>query len=134
MDQAKINDILDAIKIDSLVLFADLIKNNENLSIGRFPILSLCYLYNAKKITKKYENTLLKAKEYKKTAEPQEIYLKFKDLAGRSLRLYLDKESIIPPIEMLAILHNDKKVKKLYLTYMALNILNELIFLISMFK
>lgn len=48
-------EIIEIIKRDDLIAFLSLSKNENllNLSFGRFPILSLCYLYNAKKIVKK---------------------------------------------------------------------------------
>lgn len=114
MNQEIYTDILYSIKTDSLILFSNAIEGNENISFGRFPILSLCYLYNAKKIIKQHEKTLLKIKEYTQIPENYEIYQKFRMIAGRSLRLYIRDESIVSPIEMLAILHRDSKVKKLY--------------------
>lgn len=109
--------IFNAIKLDDLVTFSQLIKDCKNLSFGRFPLLSLCYLYNAKNIIKKYHKTLGKIKEYQIVSESFEIYQKFKLYAGRCLRLYLDANSIISPLEMLAILKQDSLVKKYYNNY-----------------
>lgn len=113
MEQVDYASILKAIKLDNLVLFSGLVRGNENLRFGRFPLLSLCYLYNAKKIINEHKEELLKITTYNKCAEPLEIYEKFKPLAGRSLRLYVNGK-VVTPIEMLAILGQDKKVKSCY--------------------
>ena len=62
MNKVEYNFIINAIKSNDLVLFAKFIKNNENVSFGRFPILTLLYLYNSKKIIKVYKDELLKIK------------------------------------------------------------------------
>lgn len=110
------SNIFESIKQDNLNLFSTSIKNNENISFGRFPILSLCYLYNAKKILKSYINLstiFYELSEYKIIDEPFEIYKKFKTVAGRTLRLYISG-SVVSPAEMLAILHKDSLLKKEY--------------------
>lgn len=122
MNQVDCNSILQAIKFDNLVLFSGLTKNNENISLGRFPLLSLCYLYNAKHIISEYKNKLNILTNYTVVFEPLEIYQKFKAFAGRSLRLYVNQNSIVSPIEMLAILGKDVQVKKLYKFYVKHNI------------
>lgn len=114
MSQVATNDIFQAIKKDDLVLFSSLVEGNENLSFGRFPLLSVCYLYGAKKIIKKYKSILQKNEEtgdFKIVVENFEIYKKFKEKAGRCLRLFL-ADGFVSSIEMLAILHKDFKVKK----------------------
>lgn len=120
MEQVDYANILKAIKLDNLVLFSGLIRGHENLRLGRFPLLSLCYLYNAKKIIAEHKDSLLKLTDYKASAEPLEIYEKFKGVAGRSLRLYVDG-SVVTPLEMLAILGHDGKVEKCYKVYLKNN-------------
>ena len=107
----KHEQIFNAIKSDDLVIFAGVIKGNENISFGRFPILSLCFLYGSNKIIDKYFDVLCKIEKYHVIDEFFEIYNTFKIVAGRALRLYVDG-SIVSPLEMLAILHKDNKVKK----------------------
>lgn len=109
--------IFNAIKLDNLIDFSQLISGNENLSFGRFPILSVCYLYNSNKIIKKYEKTLCKITDYKIVNETFELYQKFKSQAGRCLRLYLNNATIVSPLEMLAVLHQDSKLKKCFKTF-----------------
>lgn len=114
MNQASCNRILDSIKQDDLVLFSALTEKSKNLLFGRFPLLSLCYLYNAKKIVSKFEDELLNVSNFNLVNENVEIYKKFKNVAGKSLRLYLNTNAVVSPLEMLAILHDDFKVKKVF--------------------
>ena len=107
--------IFNAIKSDNLIVFSQLVnKNNLNISFGRFPILSLCYLYNAKKIIKQYQPKLCNLSEYDIKQENFEIYKKFSTFARRCLRIYLQPNSIVSPLEMLAILNKDNKIKQYY--------------------
>lgn len=114
MQQDKYSQILQAIKEDNLVVFSSLIKGNKSLSFGRFPILSLCYLYNAKKIIKNFEIDLLKIKTFIFAQEPIFLYKDFKIVAGKCMRLYLSDGAVVLPLEMLALMHKDKKLKKLF--------------------
>lgn len=114
MSQVDLNKILTAIKTNDLVLFSSCIKGNKGLSFGRFPILSLCYLYKASKIIKKYKNELIKITKYIFVDEPYEIYKNFKTIAGRCLRLYVNQNNLVSPIEMMAIVHKDSDVKKYF--------------------
>lgn len=113
--QKNYKDLLESIKNDNVenfsILFNDKLQNVQNLCFGRFPLLSVCYLYSSKKIIKKFENQLLNIRASKLIEEPFEIYQKFKSVAGRCLRLYVNGQ-IVQPLEMLAILGKDKKVKK----------------------
>ena len=112
MNQVSCNKILDSIKQDNLALFSALTDKSKNLLFGRFPLLSLCYLYNANNIIKKFETELLNISNYNLVNENVEIYKKFKSVAGKSLRLYTKQNAVVSPLEMLAILHDDQKVKK----------------------
>lgn len=110
--------IFETIKSDDLKNFSLLLTDeNKNISFGRFPILSLCFLYNSKKIIKSYENILSGLQTYRFVEEPFEVYKKFQSVAKRSARLYLKNNSIVLPLEMLAILGCDKKVKKVFINY-----------------
>jgi hypothetical protein len=98
-------------------LFSSSIKGNEELSFGRFPILSLCYLYGAKKILKNHKVSLLKIKDYKVVDEEIDLYQKFKTVAGKILRLYIKDNIIVSPLEMMAILGMDRELKRQYSKY-----------------
>ncbi len=95
-----------AIVSDNVKQFKSLLDANKgcfNLSFGRFPLLSLAYLYNANKIISHFEKQLLTVTEYKEIEEITEDYLKFKKQAQKSLRLYINGQ-IIAPQEMAAVL------------------------------
>ncbi len=109
-------EIYNAIKKDNLELFEKHVNEEhaKELSFGRFPILSLCYLYNAKKIIKKYEDELLLLRTYVQIPEKIETYSLFKKKAGRNLRLYAGTNNIIHPLEMLSILGKASRLEKVY--------------------
>ena len=114
MSQEVYNNLIEAISQDNLALFSANYKDCINIKFGRFPILTLCYLYNSRKILSKFGKELWNVKDYKTVNEPFCVYQKFKNVAGRTLRLYTNEKATITPIEMLAILHEDGLVKKLY--------------------
>ncbi len=108
--------LLNAIRSDDKESFDAIIVNARytTLSFGRFPLLSLIYLYNARAISKAYEKELISIKDYNFVDENEEAYQLFKQFAGRSLRLYANSDRVITPVEMLAVLEHDEKLKKLY--------------------
>lgn len=116
MNKENCDKLLKSIMIDDVETFSRLFELSKNLNVcfGRFPVLSLCYMYNAKKIIKKHEKSLFLISKYDKIDEPLSVYLHFRQFAGKGLRLYEGAGSIVTPIEMLAILHCDNKVKKVY--------------------
>lgn len=108
--------LFEYVKTDNLASFCALIKTDADLQIsfGRFPLLTVCYLYNSKKIIKKFFKKLAKIQNFETMPEPFEIYLKFKSVAKKSLRLYAGQQNLVMPIEMLAMQNNDALVKKYY--------------------
>ena len=56
MSQEIYTNLINAIKSDNLAVFSKLIKTNKNLSLGRFPVLSICYMYSAKQIINHFED------------------------------------------------------------------------------
>lgn len=98
--------LFDAIKKDDVKSFTFLMPTNSDLNLcyGRFPILSLLYLYSSFKILAKFEKKLMSIRSFNVTQEKFEMYKKFRKVAGKSLRLFED-EKIIYPIEMLAVLN-----------------------------
>ena len=117
MSQVEYNNLITAITQDNLSLFSANCKGNLNVRFGRFPILTLCYMYRARKILSKYKKELWQVKDYQVAKEPFEFYNKFRNLAGRTLRLYTSEKAVVTPIEILAILHKDSEVKRLYRKY-----------------
>lgn len=117
--------IFNAIKQDDIELFTRYVEHNEDISFGRFPLLTLCYLYNSKKIIKKFEGTLIKQSKYSYMPENNEMYSKFKQVAHRSMRLYVGENKIVSPLEMLLILGEATKVEKLYKDAYKSNLIQE---------
>ena len=108
--------LFDIIRQDDLSSFCALNSKTDilNISFGRFPILSVCYLYNSKKIIRCFGKRLLEKTEFESVFEPIALYKDFKPKAGKSLRFYAGKADKIMPIEMLAILGKDRKVKRYF--------------------
>ena len=114
LDLGKVSKILEAIKKDSVSSFKHLVENREYLSLcyGRFPILSLCYLWGSWRIISKYETQLAQIKDYIFVDEDEESYIKLKKNAKRALRLFVGDGKIIEPYEMLAVLESNIRLKR----------------------
>lgn len=99
------NQLLSAIKNDDLKSFSFLMPTNAdlNLCFGRFPILSILYMYFSFNILSKYEKSLMAIHNYKIVEERMFLYSRFKRVAGKSLRLFQGDE-IVYPVHMLAVL------------------------------
>lgn len=102
----ELNQLFDAVKKDDCETFFNLTKNTRlgSTCFGRFPVLSLMYLYGSDKLVKNFEKKLLDVGVYTVVDEPEEIYPVFKEKAKKSLRLYVDKDAVVSPLEMLLIL------------------------------
>ena len=116
MTQKEAKQLFEVVKNDDLTSFCVFTKDEKNLNIsfGRFPLLSVCYLYDSNKIIKKFEKKLLQIENYQVVNEPFELYLKFKMVAKKSIRLYASKQDFVMPIEILAMQGKDGLVKKYY--------------------
>lgn len=117
-DNSSHKEIFSAIKSDDTELFSKHMqekRTNISLCFGRFPLLSLCYLYKSVKIVKEYENELNNVLSYNFTDEIPEMYEKFRPLAKRCLRLYTDGR-IVSPAEMLALTEDSLYLKSVYPT------------------
>ena len=106
------NNLLEAIKKDDLKSFSLLMPTNADLNLcyGRFPILSLLYLYSSFKILSKFEKALLPIHNFRIVEERNEIYKKFKTRAKKSIRFFSNDE-IIFPVLMLGVL-NEREILK----------------------
>lgn len=104
----------EAIKKDDAAAFAELKKNDRigAYRYGRFPALSLMYLYNSKKLLKAYEEELLKISDYTAADEPVAAFTEFKKRAGKCLRLYFGE--VVSPLEMLLISDKTRRLKRVY--------------------
>ena len=114
MAQPNTQQLLDIIERDDLNAFNALMKDARcgNYRLGRFPVLSLLYLYRARKILSAYEAQFIKIPSWEELSEPASILKKFSRVAGKCLRLYFGE--VVSPLEMLLMLCEEKKVKKLY--------------------
>ena len=129
-------DLLQAIQKDDLKEFELLIQSgySKRVSFGRFPILSVCYLYSSKKIIKKYEKELLQLNDYEIVDENNEIYIKFKSVAKRVIRIYAGKNTYISPLEMLLILGKTNKLADVYKDAYKNNVIQENLSIIQKIK
>lgn len=116
MDKQTQEKIYMAIKSDDEKSFTSfmLSKSDLNLCFGRFPILSLCYLFGAYKILLKYEKYLMPINKFEIVPEYYSIYKEFKKRAKKALRLYVGNDKIVYPIEMLAVLDERNLIKQKY--------------------
>ena len=114
MSQTIEERLLQAIKKDDIKAFDALMERAQcgAYRLGRFPTLSLLYLYNSRKILKKYEESFLKITAFEALREPAELSKKFSSKAGKCLRLYLNE--IVSPIETLLILDKTKRLTKVF--------------------
>lgn len=116
MEREKLERLYEAIKSDNEKLFSSfmLSKSDLNICFGRFPILSLCYLFNSCKILLKYEKYLMPINKFTVVPEYFSIYKSFKMRAKKSLRIYACSDKIVYPIEMLAVLDERKLIANKY--------------------
>ena len=103
------------LKNDDDEAFTSLIEKNRayNISFGRFPLLSVMYMYNSKNLLKHFKERLYRVVDYDKQMELSEIYIEFKSIAKRSIRLYT-KNQIVTPFEMLLIKGDNVEFLKFY--------------------
>ena len=114
MAQSIEETLLQIIKSDDTKAFDALMDKAQcgAYRLGRFPVLSLLYLYKARKILSLYEETFLKVTNSVVLSEPMEISKKFSSKAGKCLRLYFNE--VVSPLEMLLILDKGGHLKKVY--------------------
>jgi len=109
-------EVFNSIRSDDVNVFSSRVSERRGIlsyCFGRFPVLSLCYLYRSKKILKKFEVDLLAVKSYTQVDEPYEAYEAFKLRAKKALRLYTDGQ-IVSPAEMLAVCEESLYLLSLY--------------------
>ena len=114
MAQSIEEKLIQAIERDDIKEFDDLMKNARCgvFRLGRFPVLSLMYLYNSKKIISAYGESLIKITAWEEMREPATVAKAFSEKAGKCLRLYLSE--VVSPLEMLLILDRIKELKRAY--------------------
>ena len=110
-------ELLEAIKYDDVKKYSTFSKEIGigDLRFGRFPLLSVMYLYRSKKLMARYEKQYLLINTYRIVYEPFELYCDFTKIAGKCLRLYAGNESVfVSPLEMLLISGRTHKLRKVY--------------------
>ena len=114
MAQLTAESLLQAIKKDDTKAFSAFMEKTPcgAYRLGRFPVLSLLYLYKSRRILSAYEESFLRITSHEALREPVEVSKKFSTIAGKCLRLYLNE--IVSPMEMLLILDNTKRLKRVY--------------------
>ena len=106
--------LFQALKRDNLKEFASCMETSNcgALRLGRFPVLSVMYLYKSRRLLHAYEKSFLKHNSWRDVGEPMELAAKFRGVAGKCLRFYLSET--VSPVEMLLLLNRDHKVKKVF--------------------
>ena len=112
MDYGKQRELLEAIKSDDVKRYAALADGRVgSLRMGRFPVLSLFYLYDAKKLTSLYEDEYVGNNGWEELPEFPELSAKFQKVAGKALRLY--QNEVVSPMEMALLVGKTGKVRRL---------------------
>lgn len=106
--------LFQALKKDNLKEFRHCMENNScgSLRLGRFPVLTVMYLYNARRILRAYEKSFLRHNSWQDIGEPVELAARFRDVAGKCLRIYLNET--VSPVEMLLLLDRNAKLKRVF--------------------
>ena len=106
--------LLEAIEKDDIKAFEALMEQRPcgSFRLGRFPVLSMLYLYKSRKIISAYEEKFIKITSWEALKEPTSVAKLFSEKAGKCLRLYLNE--VVSPLEMLLILDNVKRLKRVY--------------------
>lgn len=114
MSQQIEQSLLEAIKNDDIKAFDALMETTQcgAYRLGRFPVLSLMYLYKSRKLLSAYEDMFLKTTNSVTLSEPAEVSKKFSARAGKCLRLYFNE--VVSPLEMLLIMDNTSRLKRVY--------------------
>ncbi len=116
LEKEKREKLFECVRKDDAAAFGEL-ASPEVLSavFGRFPLLSLLYLFNAKRIVKKYYSELVKERPRGKEEPFRKADELFLTRAGKCLRYYSAGE--VSPLEMLAVLGRGKELERLYAVY-----------------
>ena len=107
-------NLLEVIVKDDVKAFNAMMENAQcgSYRLGRFPVLSIMYLYKSRKILSAYEEKFIKITSWEPLREPASVAKAFSDKAGKCLRLYLNET--VSPLEMLLILDMTRKLKRVY--------------------
>ncbi|MBR1748125.1 MAG: hypothetical protein IJ735_08010 [Clostridia bacterium] len=113
MDYFRQRELFDAIKNDDVKRYLDLADETVgSVRWGRFPVLSVCYLFGAKKISALCEEEYIGKNAWEELPELPELSPKFASVAGKALRLY--RAEVLSPLEALLVLGETNKAKRLF--------------------
>ena len=115
MEQERRERLFESIRKDDRKAFEAFVPEVFFLSFGRFPILSLLYLYDAKRIIKQHFTELIKERPRSKEEPFRLADRLFAERAGKCLRYYTSSE--VSPLEMLAVLGRRRELKRVYSRY-----------------
>ena len=106
--------LFQALRRDDIKEFKSCMETNYcgSLRLGRFPVLSVMYLYNSRRLLRVYEKKFLKHNSWQDVGEPPELGARFRGIAGKCLRLYLNET--VSPLEMLLLLDRNPKLKRVF--------------------
>ena len=106
--------LFQALRKDDIKEFKSCMETNYcgSLRLGRFPVLSVMYLYNSRRLLRAYEKKFLKHNSWQDVGEPPELGARFRGIAGKCLRLYLNET--VSPLEMLLLLDRNPKLKRVF--------------------
>ena len=78
MEGLDYKQIFDAIKNDDLKTFSSLLPSEKlNIRFGRFPLLSVLYLFESCRILKAVEKRIIRTSKFEEAPEFFDIYLRF---------------------------------------------------------
>lgn len=97
--------LLEAAIQDDVKTFGVLLdRKNRNLCYGRFPLLSLLYLYGSRRCIAAYSAELSMETRYTVVDEPLAVYRRFARYAGKALRYWAGTDKVVTPVEMMAVM------------------------------
>lgn len=116
MERERREKLIACVKADNVKGFGEmLVPEVLSARFGRFSILSLLYLFGAKKIVRKYFVELIKERPRNAEEPFREADARFASVAGKALRHFVDRD--VSPLEMLALLKRGKELRSLYAIY-----------------
>lgn len=105
------NKIIEALRQDDLAALQSVVGQRKNLRLGRFPLLSLCYLYRSRRIIRACFALMQQGVELE-IPEPSAAYRDFVQVAGRALRLFAGSTTrTVLPAYMLALTGQWRKLR-----------------------
>ena len=109
-----VEKLFQALENDNLKEFSSCMEQSNcgPLRLGRFPVLSVMYMYNSRRLLHVYEKRFLKHNSWKDVGEPMELAAKFRSVAGKCLRFYLNET--VSPVEMLLLINRDARLKRVF--------------------